>query len=152
MLSFYVRKDTSVLVMCFLKWCFTWAEDVSKLCRIWSRHGVCPYIFWITLAFVKYSDRIVLCSFFLFCHTHRTFQLYRTCFRTTHFCICETCWGWKCGLTPLLSLRSNAHWVIREILPYIRAQFAFKLGHENFPNILWYMADGRHPKAQHDCP
>ena len=34
---------------------------------------------------------------------------------------------------PLPSLRSKAHKVIREILPYIRAQFAFKLGHANFP-------------------
>ena len=37
----------------------------------------------------------------------------------------ETRRGWKFGLTPLLSLRSKAHKVIREILPYIRSRFAF---------------------------
>ena len=36
------------------------------------------------------------------------------------------------GPTPLPSLRSKAHKVIREILPYIRAWFAFKLGHAYF--------------------
>ena len=40
--------------------------------------------------------------------------------------------SWKFGLTPLPSLRSKAHKVIWEILLYIRAQFAFKLGHANF--------------------
>ena len=36
----------------------------------------------------------------------------------------QTRGGWKLGLTPLLSLRSKAHKVIREILPYIWFQFA----------------------------
>ena len=36
------------------------------------------------------------------------------------------------GLTPLPSLRSKAHKVIREILPYIWARFTFKLDHANF--------------------
>ena len=48
----------------------------------------------------------------------------------------ETRWGWKFGLTPLPSLRSKAHKVIREILPYIRARFAFKLGHADFPTHI----------------
>ena len=45
------------------------------------------------------------------------------------------------GLKPLLSLRSKTHKVIQEILLYIRARFAFKLGHANFPtnnNFLTY--------------
>ena len=39
----------------------------------------------------------------------------------------ETRRGWKFGLTPLPSLKSTAHQVNREILPYIRARFAFKM-------------------------
>ena len=31
---------------------------------------------------------------------------------------------------------SESHKVIWEILPYIRAQFAFKLGHVNFPTFI----------------
>ena len=66
-------------------------------------------------------------------------------FRYKFYSLSETRRGWK-GLTPLPSLRSKAHKVIREILLYIRAQYAFKLGHANFPkciscNIvfaLWY--------------
>ena len=49
------------------------------------------------------------------------------------YSLSETRWGRKVGLMPLPSLRANAHKVIREILPYIGAQFAFKLGHTNFP-------------------
>ena len=48
----------------------------------------------------------------------------------------ETRWGWKFGLTPLPSLRSNTHKVIREILPYIQARFSFKLGHAKFPTRI----------------
>ena len=48
----------------------------------------------------------------------------------------ETCRGWKFGLTPHPSLRSKAHKVIRENLPYIRSQFAFKLSHANFPKCI----------------
>ena len=48
----------------------------------------------------------------------------------------ETRRGWRFLLTPLPSLRSKAHKVIREILPYIRAQFAFKLGHANFSTCI----------------
>ena len=44
--------------------------------------------------------------------------------------------GWKFGLTPLPRLRSKAHTVIREILLYSWAQFAFKLGHANFPTCI----------------
>ena len=48
----------------------------------------------------------------------------------------ETCRGWKFWLTPPPSLRSKAHKVIWEILLYIRSQFAFKLGHANFPTCI----------------
>ena len=53
------------------------------------------------------------------------------------FCtLSETYRGPKFGLTPLPSLRSKAQKVIREILSYIRAQFAFKLGHVNIPTCI----------------
>ena len=53
------------------------------------------------------------------------------------YSLSETRRGWKFGLTPLPSLRSKAHKAIREILPYIRAGFAFKLGHANFPICIY---------------
>ena len=34
------------------------------------------------------------------------------------------------------TLRLKAHKVIWEIVPYIRAQFAFKLSHANFPTCI----------------
>ena len=49
----------------------------------------------------------------------------------------ETSRGWKFGPTPLKSLRSKAHKVIREILPYIWARYAFKLGHSFHFMSLW---------------
>ena len=48
----------------------------------------------------------------------------------------KTLQGWKFGLTPLPSLRSKAHKVIPENLPYIGSLFAFKLGHANFPTCI----------------
>ena len=51
----------------------------------------------------------------------------------------ETPRGLKFGLTPLLSLRSKAHKVIREILLYIRARFAFKLDPPNFPTHINFL-------------
>ena len=48
----------------------------------------------------------------------------------------ETRRGWKFGLTPFPSLRSKAYEVIREILLYVRAQFAFILGHAHFPTCI----------------
>ena len=51
----------------------------------------------------------------------------------------ETRRGWKFGLMPPPSLRWKAHKVIKKILTYIRAQFAFKLGHCNFPICINYI-------------
>ena len=48
----------------------------------------------------------------------------------------ETCQGWRFGLTPLPSLRSKAHKVIQEILPYIPVQYPIKLGHAKFPTCI----------------
>ena len=48
----------------------------------------------------------------------------------------KTLRGWKFGLKGFQSLRSKAYKVIQEILPKIWAQFAFKLGHANFPTSI----------------
>ena len=51
------------------------------------------------------------------------------------YCLTNHIQKCKEDLTPLPSLRSKANKVIWEILPYIPAWFAFKLGHAKIPYL-----------------
>ena len=64
---------------------------------------------------------------------HWTNNIYVVMLGNGPSCLSETRRGWKFGLTPPPSLRSKAHNMIQEILPYIRARFVLKLDHDKFP-------------------